>query len=83
MTVGVSAICWKLRNGVIFGKNKVSDPCVHVNLIIKLLHDWLILQINPRKRSLMMEVVRKVELIVGEVFKALLGWSTSCRITVG
>lgn len=42
VTVGISAICWtiwKLRNGAIFDKNKVSDPCVPVNLIIRLLHD--------------------------------------------
>lgn len=35
--VGHSAILWiwKLRNSIVFDNNNVSDPCTHVNLIVK------------------------------------------------
>ena len=48
--VGHSAILWtvwKLRNSIVFDNNKVTDPCTHVSLIVKWLHDWIFLQINP------------------------------------
>lgn len=85
VTIGIAAIfwtIWKLRNGVVFDNNKLSDPCVPVNMLIKMLHDWLVLQINPSRRRIMMEDVKKVELIA-EVFRATLGWKVARRITAG
>lgn len=86
VTVGISAICWtiwKLRNGVVFENNKVTDPCVPVNLILKMLHEWLVLQIKPERQKLMREGIRKVEMIAAKVFNAMLGWRNRHRITVG
>lgn len=54
--VGVSAIfwtTWKLRNSNIFYNNKVTYPCIRVNLIIKWLHDWNILQTNQERQGTM------------------------------
>ena len=40
--MGTSAICWtiwKLRNSVVFDNNRINDPYVPVNLLLKNLHD--------------------------------------------
>lgn len=86
VAVAISTIfwtIWKLRNVVIFVNNKVSDPCGHVNWITRMLHDWLILQIKPGRWELMMDGVKKVELIVGGVFRATLRWRMTHRIAAG
>lgn len=56
------------------------NPSVPVNLIIKMLHEWLVLQINPKNKKLMLEGVRRIEALAGEVFKATLGWRATRRI---
>lgn len=64
MIVGISAVfwtLWKLRNRVMFDSIRVADPVVPVHLILKNLHDWNILQINPESRMLMMEGVRYLQ----------------------
>ena len=72
MAVGSYAIVWnmwKLRNKVVFENNRVSDPCVRVNLIVKHLHDWNVLQKNPERIKQMMAGVRQVEQVAEEVFR--------------
>ena len=72
MAVGIAAVfwtMWKLKNSVVFDKKRISDPCIPVNMMIKMLHDWPVLQINPRSRRIMVEGVRRVEQIVGDIFR--------------
>ena len=79
LTLGISAMLWtmwKLRNRLVFDNTRVSDPCVHVNLIIKNLHDWCSLQKNQEKMKRMTEGVRQVERVAREIFKAAHGWKT-------
>lgn len=71
--VGIFGSICKLRNGVVFENNKVFDPCMPVNLIIKMLHDCLVLQISQKRWRAMMEGVTKVELMVVEIFEQLWG----------
>ena len=75
--IGISAICWtiwKLRNSIIFYNNRVNDPCIPVNLLLKNLHDWNVLQTNPVRSKMMEAGVKQVGEVVGEVFKAAHGW---------
>ena len=75
--IGISAICWtiwKLRNSVVFDNNMINDPRVPVNLLLKNLHDWNILQKNT-VRSRMMEAGKKqIGEVAEEVFRAENGW---------
>ena len=75
--IGISAICWtiwKLRNNIIFYNNRVNDPCVPVNLFLKNLNDWNVLQTNPVRSKMMEAGVKQVGEVAGEVFKAAHGW---------
>lgn len=84
VAVGISAVfwtIWKIRNNVVFDKKRISNPCIPVNMMIKMLHDWLVMQINPRSRRIMAEGVRRVEQIAGDIFRATLGWRMANRIT--
>jgi hypothetical protein len=78
MTVGISAMLWtmwKLRNRLVFDNHRVVDPCVPVNLIIKNLHDWCVLQKNQGRIKRMKEGVRQVEQVAVEILKAAHGWA--------
>lgn len=85
--VGISTICWtlwKFRNGVVFDNNRVDDPCTPVNLFLKWLRDWNILQRNPERSKLMEAGVRQVGRVAEEVFMAARGWRPGGRrITAG
>ena len=52
----------------------VVDLCVPVNMIIKNLHDWNVLQRNQEKIRCMTAGVRQVEQVAREIFRATHGW---------
>ena len=79
MTVGISAMLWtiwKLRNKLVFDNHRVIDPCVPVNLIIKNLHEWFVLQKNQGRIDHMKEGVNQVERVATEIFRLARGWAT-------
>ena len=80
--IGISAIywtIWKLRNNIIFDNNGVNDPCVPVNLFLKNLNDWNVLQTNPARSKMMEAGVKQVSVVAEEVIKAAHGW----RLKIG
>ena len=84
--IGISAIwwtIWKPRNGVVFDNNRVNDPCVPVNLLLKNLHDWNILQKNPARSNMMEAGVKQVGEVAEEVFRAVHGWRLETRRIMG
>ena len=84
--IGISAICWtiwKLRNSVVFDNNRVNDPCIPVNLLLKNLYDWNILQKTPVKNKMMEVGVKQIGDVAEEVFKAVHGWHLETRRIVG
>ena len=84
--IGISAICWtiwKLRNNVIFDNNRVNDPCVPVNLLLKNLHDWNLLQKNPVRNKMMEAGLRQICEVAEEVFQAAHGWRLETRRIMG
>ena len=77
LTIGISAMLWtmwKLRNRLVFDNHRVIDPCVPVNLIIKNLHEWCVLQKNQGRIICMKEGVKQFEHVAREIFKATHGW---------
>ena len=77
MTVGISAMLWtmrELRNRLVFDNHRVVDLCVPVNLILKNLHDWCVLQKNQGRIKHMKEGVRQFEQVATKIFKAMDGW---------
>ena len=84
--IGISAICWtiwKLRNSVIFDNNRVNDPCVPVNLLLKNLHDWNLLQKNPIRNKMMEAGLKQIGVVAEEVFRAAHGWRLATRRIMG
>lgn len=59
---------------MIFDNNRVDDPCTPVNLFLKWLHDWKILQKTPERSRLMEAGIKQVGRVAGEVFMAAHGW---------
>lgn len=54
---------------------KITDPCVHINMVVKWLNDWTILQKTQENQEKLTWVVKVLERTTNEVFRAVQGWS--------